>query len=186
VVIPLTPRRRGRRGAAGKTRPAHAAGGRRTGQEIAAIYGTQYSSLVRLAVLLVGDLGTAEEVTQDSFVAMHDALRQLRDRDKALRYLRQSVVNRSRFALRHRMLAGPGTPGKPGAGQGAITPRECMPVISALRALPPRQREALVLRFYLDLPEEQVASAMRTSRGAVTRHTARAMAALSGVLKLAS
>ena len=61
-----------------------------------------------------------------------------------------------------------------------------MPVISALHALPPRQREAVVLRFYLDLPEEQIASAMRTSRGAVSRHTARAMAALSGVLRLAS
>lgn len=186
MVVPLTPRRRGRRGAAGKTRPVPAEAGSGIGQELAAIYGTQYSSLVRLAVLLVGDLGIAEEVTQDSFIAMHDARRQLGDRDKALCYLRQSVVNRSRSVLRHRMLAGPGAPGKPAAGQGAITPRECMPVISALRTLPPRQREALVLRFYLDLPEEQVASAMRTSRGAVTRHTARAMAALSGVLKLAS
>jgi RNA polymerase sigma-70 factor (sigma-E family) len=185
VVVPLTPRRRGRRGAAGETRPVDAEAGSGIGQELAAIYGTQYSALVRLAVLLVGDLGTAEEVTQDSFIAIHDARRRLGDRDKALGYLRQSVVNRSRSVLRRRMLADPGAPENPAAGQGAITPRECMPVISALRTLPPRQREALVLRFYLDLPEEQVASAMRTSRGAVNRHTARAMAALAGVLKLA-
>jgi len=186
VVVPLTPRRRGRRGAAGKTGPVPAEAGSGIGQELAAIYGTQYSSLVRLAVLLVGDLGTAEEVTQDSFIAMHDARRQLRDRDKALRYLRQSVVNRSRSVLRHRMLAGPDAPGRPASGQRGSTPDDCMPVISALQALPPRQREAVVLRFYLDLPEEQIASAVRTSRGAVSRHTARAMAALSGVLRLAS
>jgi RNA polymerase sigma-70 factor (sigma-E family) len=186
VVIPLTPRRRGGRGAAGETGPAPAEAGSDTGQEIAAIYGTQYRSLVRLAVLLVGDLGIAEEVVQDSFIAIAGARRQLRDHDKALSYLRQSVVNRSRSALRRRMLAELSTRAVQAAGQEAITPRDCVPVISALRTLPPRQREALVLRFYLDLPEEQVASAMRTSRGAVTRHTARAMAALSGVLKLAS
>jgi RNA polymerase sigma-70 factor (sigma-E family) len=186
VVIPLTPRRGGRRGAAGKIWPVPAEAGPGTGEEIAAIYGTHYRSLVRLAVLLVGDLGTAEEVVQDSFIAIHDARRQLRDRDKALSYLRQSVVNRSRSVLRHRMPAGPGTTARQAAGQEAIAPRECVPVISALRTLPPRQREALVLRFYLDLPAEQVASAMGISRGAVTRHTAQAMAALSGVLKLAS
>jgi DNA-directed RNA polymerase specialized sigma24 family protein len=125
-------------------------------------------------------------VVQDSFIAVHGARRQLGDRDKALTYLRQSVVNRSRSVLRYRMRAGLGARGRPAAGQLAITPRDCVPVIAALRELPPRQREALVLRFYLDLPEEQVASAMRTSRGAVTKHTARAMAALSGVLRLVS
>lgn len=183
MVIPLTPRRRGRRGAAGKTSPEADPG---IGQQIAAIYGTQYRSLVRLAVLLVGDLGTAEQVVQDSFIAICGARRQLGDSDKALTYLRQSVVNRSRSVLRHRMLAGLRAQELPAAGQPAVTPGERVPVISALHALPPRQREALVLRFYLDLPEEQVAAAMRTSRGAVTRHTARAMAALSGVLRLVS
>lgn len=186
MVVPLAPPRRGRRGAAGKTRTVPAEADPGIGQQIAAIYGAQYSSLVRLAVLLVGDLGTAEQVVQDSFIAIHGARRQLGDRDKALSYLRQSVVNRSRSVLRHRMLADPGARGMPAAGQRAVTPRECVPVISALYALPPRQREALVLRFYLDLPEEQVASAMRTSRGAVTKHTARAMTALSGVLRLVS
>ena len=151
------------------------------------IYGTQYRSLVRLAVLLAGDVGTAEQVVQDSFVALHGAWRQRRDRDKALSYLHQSVVNRS-IMLRRR-LAGPDAPGRapclPAAGQRAITQPERTPVISALHRLPPMQREALVLRFYLDLSEEQAASAMGISRGAVTRQTARAMAALSDVLKLA-
>lgn len=195
MVIPLIPRRRGRRGTAGKAgspdgAPVLSVSDADIGQEITTIYATQYCSLVRLAVLLAGDTGTAEETVQDSFIAMHGAWRQLRDRDKALSYLRHSVVNRSRSIQRHRMPAGLSAPqrapGVPCAGQRAMTPPERTPVIAALHALPSRQREALVLRFYLDLTEEQAASAMGVSRDAVTRHTARAMAALSGVLKSGS
>src|SRR5690606_16201985 len=69
---------------------------------VTALYSAHYRSLVRLAVLLVRDVATAEEVVQDAFVAIHGAWRRLRDPDKALAYLRQSVVNRSRSVLRHR------------------------------------------------------------------------------------
>jgi RNA polymerase sigma-70 factor (sigma-E family) len=155
-------------------------------QAITAIYGTQYRSLVRLAAVLVGDVGIAEEVVQDSFVAMYGASSRLRDRDKALAYLRQRVMSRSRSALRQRMVAGwdapDPEPGMPSAEQGAITRQERSAVISATRMLPPRQREALMLRFYLDLSERQAASAMGISPGAAKRHTARAMAALLSVL----
>src|ERR1039458_2079143 len=71
---------------------------------VTAIYSEHYRSLVRLAAFLVRDTATAEEVVQDSFVAMHGAWRRLRDSDKALSYLRQSVVNRSRPALRHQLM----------------------------------------------------------------------------------
>ena len=66
------------------------------------LYAAHWRSLVRLAVLVVGDLAQAEEITQDAFVAVHARWRRLRDPDKALAYLRQTVVNRSRSALRHR------------------------------------------------------------------------------------
>ncbi len=79
------------------------------------LYSTHYRSLVRLAALLVRDIGTAEEVVQDSFVAMHGGWRRLRDSDKALSYLRQSVVNRSRSVLRHRVVVDRNAP-KPAAG----------------------------------------------------------------------
>jgi DNA-directed RNA polymerase specialized sigma subunit, sigma24 homolog len=65
-------------------------------QAVTAMYSEHYRSLVRLAALLVRDVATAEEVVQDSFIAMHTAWRRIRDNDKALSYLRQSVVNRSR------------------------------------------------------------------------------------------
>jgi RNA polymerase sigma-70 factor (sigma-E family) len=151
------------------------------------LYSTHYRSLVRLAALLVRDIGTAEEVVQDSFVAMHGAWRRLRDSEKALSYLRQSVVNRSRSVLRHRIVvdrnAPKPAPDEPSAEHGAFALLDRSAVIAALRRLPPRQREALVLRFYADLSEAQIADAMRISRGAVKSHTARAMQALRVVLE---
>src|SRR5436189_1219232 len=155
---------------------------------VTAIYTAHYRSLVRLAALLVRDVATAEEVVQDSFLAMHGAWRRLRDNDKALSYLRQSVVNRSRSVLRHRVVvdrnAPKPAPDMPSAEQGALTLLERTQVVKALRSLPPRQREALVLRYYGDLSEAQIATAMGISRGAVKSHTARGVAALRVVLEL--
>jgi RNA polymerase sigma-70 factor (sigma-E family) len=154
---------------------------------VTVLYATHYRSLVRLAALLLRDTATAEEVVQDSFVAMHDGWRRLRDNDKALSYLRQSVVNRARSVLRHRVVvdrnAPKPPPDMPSAEQGAITLLERSAVVTALRTLPARQREALVLRFYGDLSEAQIAAAMGISKGAVKSHTARAMTALRSVLE---
>ena len=156
-------------------------------QAVTALYSANYRSLVRLAAMLVRDAGTAEEVVQDAFVAMHGGWRRLRDPDKALSYLRQSVVNRSRSVLRHRAVvekyAPKGLPDAPSAEAGAIGELERSAVIDALSRLPARQREALVLRYYADLSEAEIASAMGISRGAVKSHTARGMTALRNVLE---
>jgi RNA polymerase sigma-70 factor (sigma-E family) len=154
---------------------------------VRALYSTHYRSLVRLAALLVRDVATAEEIVMDSFIAMHGAWRRLQDNEKALSYLRQSVVNRSRSVLRHRVVVDRNAP-KPApdmssAEQGALTLLERTQVVAALRSLPPRQREALVLRYYGDLSEAQIAAAMGISRGAVKSHTARAIASLRAVLE---
>ena len=155
---------------------------------VTALYGTHYRPLVRLAALLVRDVATAEEVVQDSFVAMHASWRRLRDTDKALSYLRQSVVNKSRSVLRHRVVVDRNAPKPPplapSAEQGAISELERSAVVSALRRLPARQREALVLRYYADLSEAQIASTMGISRGAVKSHTARGMSSLRAVLEM--
>jgi RNA polymerase sigma-70 factor (sigma-E family) len=156
-------------------------------QAVTALYSAHYRSLVRLSALLVRDLATAEEVVQDAFVAMHGAWRRLRDPEKALSYLRQSVVNRSRSVLRHRAVvekyAPKGLPDAPSAENGAIVELERSAVVKALSALPTRQREALVLRYYGDMSEAEIASTMGISRGAVKSHTARGMAALRSVLE---
>ena len=154
---------------------------------ITELYGAHYRSLVRLATLLVHDIATAEEVVQDSFVALHAGLHRLRDSDKTLSYLRAAVVNRSRSVLRHRVVvdrnAPKPAPDMPSAEHGALALIERSSVVAALRSLPERQREVVVLRFYADLSEAQIAAAMGITRGAVKSHTSRAMAALRSVLE---
>jgi RNA polymerase sigma-70 factor (sigma-E family) len=151
------------------------------------LYSMHYRQLVRLSALLVRDIPTAEEVVQDAFIAMHGGWQRLRDAEKALAYLRQAVVNRSRSVLRHRTVVDKNTqnapPDMPSAEHGALTLLERSAVVSALRDLPERQRQAIVLRYYADLSEAEIADAMQISRGAVKSHTARAMAALRAALE---
>jgi len=151
------------------------------------LYSLHYRTLVRLAALLVRDTPTAEEVVQDAFVAMHDAWQRLRDAENALAYLRQAVVNRSRSVLRHRTVVDrnlvKAPPDMPSAEHGAMISLERSAVIAALRGLPVRQREAIVLRYYADLSEAEIAAAMGISRGAVKSHTARGMTALRSTLE---
>ncbi len=151
------------------------------------LYSQHYRALVRLAALLVRDTPTAEEVVQDSFVAMHGGWQRLRDTEKALAYLRQAVVNRSRSVLRHRTVVDKNLqkapPDMPSAEHGALVLLERSAVVAALRGLPDRQREAIVLRYYADLSEAEIATAMGISRGAVKSHTARGMTALRTALE---
>jgi RNA polymerase sigma-70 factor (sigma-E family) len=156
-------------------------------QALAELYTLHYKPLVRLSALLLRDIGAAEEVVQDAFIEMHKGWARLRDTEKALSYLRQAVVNRSRSVLRHRVVvdrnAPKPAPDMPSAEHGAFALLERSAVIAALRQLPERQREAVVLRFYADMSEAQIADAMGISRGAVKSHTSRAMTALRSVLE---
>lgn len=156
-------------------------------EAVTELYGAHYRSLVRLATLLVRDVESAEDIVQDSFVAMHGAWRRLRDQERALPYLRQAVVNRARSALRRRKVETkyaptPG-PDAPSAEYGAIDSLERDAVLAALDKLPVRQRETLVLRYYSDLSEAQIAEAMGISRGSVKSHASRGMAALRELLE---
>ena len=166
---------------------AHSPAATDADRALTAMYGAEYRSLVRMSAVMLGDVGSAEEVVQESFIAVHAAWLGLRDIDKAVHYLRRSVLNRSRSVLRHRAVVDRHMPrhqpDAPSAEQAAISRLERSAVISALRSLPDRQREALVLRFYLDLSEEQVAAAMNISTGAVKSHTSRGKAALRSVLE---
>jgi RNA polymerase sigma-70 factor (sigma-E family) len=153
------------------------------------LYAAHYRQLVRLSALLVRDVGTAEEVVQDAFVAMHGKWSRLRDPDKAAAYLRQAVVNRSRSVLRHRGVEsryaerhlGVVTD-EPGADEAALAGDRRAQVLDALRALPTRQREVLALRYYLDLDEATIADLLGISRGAVKSHASRGAATLRTLL----
>jgi RNA polymerase sigma-70 factor (sigma-E family) len=154
------------------------------------LYAAHYRQLVRLSVLLVRDQETAEEVVQDSFVAMHGRWRSLRDPDNGLAYLRQTVVNRSRSVLRRRGVqarhTSPLPPDVHGADEDALAAERRRVVLEALRALPDRQREVLALRYYLDLSEADIASTLGISKGAVKSHASRGVAALRHLLEDAS
>ncbi len=167
---------------------AHAAAGPELDADraVAELYSLHYRPLVQLAVLLVRDQATAEEVVQDAFAAMHGGWRRLRDTDKALAYLRQSVVNRSWSVLRHRTAAGrnlqQAPPDRPGTGPEATGLLGQPAARAALYDLPDRQREAIVLRYYGGLPEGDIAAMMGISRGAVKSHAARGLSALRAAL----
>lgn len=156
-------------------------------EAVTALYPVHYRPLVRLAALLVHDVGTAEEVVQDAFVELHRRWHRLRDPDRAGGYLRQTVVNRSRSVLRHRQVEArhPQQPPAdlPGADVAAVAGEQRREVIAALHRLPPRQREALVLRYYADLSEAEIADVMGISRGAVKSHASRGIAALRPLLE---
>lgn len=153
---------------------------------VSALYAERYRSLVRLATLLVDDMATAEEVVQDSFIAIHANWRRLQDIDKAAGYLRQCVVNKSHSVLRHRGVVNRNVqqplPDVPSAEEEAIKLLNRSAVITALQELPTRQRQALVLRYYAGLSEAQIASTMGITRGAVKRYVSRAMSALRAML----
>ena len=151
------------------------------------IYRGEYRSLVRLATLLLHDVPAAEEVVQEAFIAVYTGWRRLRDPEKVLAYLRHTVINRARSELRHRAVvskhASKHIRDEPSAESAAMTLLERSSVIAALRGLPARQREAIVLRYYAGLSEAEIAAAMGISKGAVKSHSARAMAALRSVLE---
>ena len=150
------------------------------------LYTAHYRSLVRLASMLVRDTGTAEEVVQDAFVALYCTWSGLRDSANARSYLHHTVVNRSRSVLRRRAVADKHVAALAAQDisddQPALALMERSAMAGALRLLPVRQREALVLRFYADLSEADVAKAMGITRGAVKSHTARAMTTLRRLL----
>jgi RNA polymerase sigma-70 factor (sigma-E family) len=147
------------------------------------LYSEHYRALVRLAALLVRDIPTAEAVVQDAFLALRDAWYRLGDADKALAYARQAVVNRSRSILRHREAREEDPPFAPHDAPESLDRLERTALVAALRNLPARQREAIVLRYYSDLSEAEVAAAMRISLGAVKSHTAHGMSALRAALE---
>ena len=135
---------------------------------MAALYQVHYPALVRLAALLVPDLATAESIVQDAFAAVHGRWYLLSDADAALAYLRRSVIHRSRSV--------------PPPGSAEETSEPGSAVVSALRALSARQREVVVLRYFADLPEAEIASATGMSMAAVRNHAAQAMSSLQAGL----
>lgn len=161
-------------------------GSRRDDDRLSELYAAHRLGLVRLAVLLVDDLGSAEDVVQDAFAAFAGRSTRLREPEAALAYLRVSVVNGCRSALRRRRTARGYTPPREvepdGPDARAVLSEEHREVLAALDELPPRQREVLVLRYWSGLSEAEIATTLDITRGTVKSTASRALATLEKIL----
>jgi RNA polymerase sigma-70 factor (sigma-E family) len=150
------------------------------------LYRQHRMRFVRLAILLVDDAATAEDVVQEAFAGLHRHWGGLRDSAAALGYLRTAVVNGSRSVLRRRKTARGYTPphnvNARSAESLAMLTAEHQAVVRALAHLPDRQREVLVLRYYGGLSEAEIAEATGISKGTVKSTASRALDALQRVL----
>lgn len=135
--------------------------------------------LIRTAVLLTGDRATAEDIVQDAFLGLHRALPRLRDDGRIAGYLRVSVVNGCRSVLRARRRASlvrvVHDPPAWSAESAVMADEDRRAVIAALGRLPRRTREVIVLRYFLDLPHEEIAAILGVSRGTVSSTISRAL-----------
>ncbi|MCD0451934.1 SigE family RNA polymerase sigma factor [Actinocorallia sp. API 0066] len=146
-----------------------------------ALYRDHALGLTRLAYLMLADREAAQDVVQEAFLGLYRRWPSLRDKDKALTYARSAVLNRCRSLLRARRLPLRRTHEPPAwsAESEALLSEDRRQVLTALHRLPPRQREALVLRYFLDLTEEETAQAMGVTRGTAKSTVSRALTALS-------
>jgi RNA polymerase sigma-70 factor (sigma-E family) len=150
------------------------------------LYRQHRARMVRLAVLLVDDPATAEDVVQEAFTGLYRNWSGLRDAKAAVAYLRTAVVNSSRSVLRRRKTSREYQPphqvNARSAESLAMLSTEHQAVVSALAQLPRRQREVLVLRYYGNLSEAEIAEATGVSRGTVKSTASRALEALQKLL----
>ena len=152
------------------------------------LYTAHWHYLVRLAVLLVDDVASAEDVVQDAFVALHKRADSLRDPDAALAYLRTSVLNLSRSVLRRRQVARKhlrvAEPEADVAADHDVLRREDhRAALDAVRQLPRRQREVLVLRYWSGLSEREIAQTLGISAGSVKSAASRGLATVERILQ---
>jgi RNA polymerase sigma-70 factor (sigma-E family) len=154
--------------------------------DLAALFRLHHLELVRLALLLIGDRPTAEDVVQDVFARLQARDGRLAGRnDGGLAYARAAVVNGCRSVHRHRITvyrasARLDPPGVHDSAEGqALLAEDRRQVLAALSELPRRRREVLVLRYYVGLSEAEIAAALGISTGAVKSSAARGLAALA-------
>jgi RNA polymerase sigma-70 factor (sigma-E family) len=162
-----------------------AAGADAAAVAVTGLFRAHHLELVRLALLMTGDLAAAEDVVQDAFEQLHRRWPSLQRQGSGLAYVRSSVLNgcrsvhrRARVARRHapRLAEPPATGADTAAGERSD-------LMTALLGLPRRQREVLVLRYYADLDVAEVAATLRIGPSTVRSTTTRGLAALARLLQ---
>jgi len=146
-----------------------------------------FVTMTRLAAMLGAD--DPEDVAQEAFVRLHRRRRTLRDPHASLGYLRTTVVNLTRSRVRHLAVVrrnqptrSPATESTESAEHQAVRREDVRELVVALGQLSTRHREALVLRYWLELNEAEMADAMGVSRGTVKSHVSRGLDALATIM----
>ena len=155
---------------------------------VESLYRAHAVELIRLALLLVGDQPTAEDVVQDAYLGLQRGLDRLRDPGNALAYLRASVVNGCRSVHRRRSRVSPHAATRDlqpvwSAEAAAIAGEDRRAVLVAVAGLPGRSREVLAFRYFLDLPDGEIAAALGVSRSTVSSTASRALVMLARKLE---
>ena len=162
-----------------------------SGDDLESWYRTYRVELVRLAAYAVGDVDRGQEVVQDVFARLYRKPPVLRNADDQRRYLRSAVLNRCRSGVTRSVVGRratdrlrderpPSVRSTEDAGVGAATRAE---VLAAVRRLPRRQRDVVLLRYWLDLSEAEIAATLGVSAGTVKTSAHRAVAALAPLLE---
>ena len=154
---------------------------------VATLFTTEAARLVSLARFFVDDRTAAEDLVQEAFIRLSRSAHRIREHDKAAAYLRSIVVNLARdhnrrglVSLRHRP---PAHPDEPSAEDTAAHNESREEVVAALRDLPVRQRDCIALRYYLELPVEEIAATLGISANSVKTHLQRGMRTLARTLE---
>jgi len=156
---------------------------------VTALYEAHALGMIRLAHIMLGDRQSAEDVVQEAFCGLYRRWSRLADPGSAVHYVRSAVLNHCRSVLRRRTtsqaprVVASHTESVRSAEAAVLTREERDEIMRAVRRLPPRQREALVLRFYLDLSAEETAITMGISPSSVRSATHRALASLGRMLQ---
>jgi RNA polymerase sigma-70 factor (sigma-E family) len=156
-----------------------------TGAALSSLYRAHALNLTRLAHVMLGDRAAAEDVVQDAFLGLYQNWHKLSDQAKAPQYLRSSVLNGCRTTLRRDRRGSASAEREESVGSAeasALASEEQRRIMTAVRRLPHRQREVLLLRFYLQEPEAEIARLMGIRQSTVRSTTHRALAALGRIL----
>jgi len=150
--------------------------------EFADFAAAAWPRLVRIAHMLTGDFHEAEDLVQTTLAKVYARWRRI-PRDEVHAYVRRALINNNRSRIRKRRVAHllmpflPETVHRVQAGHAEATERRAA-LIQALASLPDRQRTVMVLRYFEDLSDQEIATALNCSLGTVKTHARRGLAAL--------
>jgi RNA polymerase sigma-70 factor (sigma-E family) len=157
-------------------------------REIAALFDRHYAPMCRLAYVIVGDAATAEEIVMEALIKTFSGWGRIRDYDRVDAYLRRAVVNLCRSKIRRKVIEA--RVNAASYRRDELRPPDWDPdrhetsrlVWEAVRQLPERQRACVVLRYFDDLSEAQIADVLQCSVGTVKSQLAKSRAKLEKVL----